>query len=698
LTRRHLDPYTAAVSPTIDWAVQAKLDAKDPSTRSIYTFDSSVAVTKLKEFTSANFATNANFLTPNISTSPNGLSQFLCSSVDVCLSATNQGTAYAAGANLVNYLRGDRTNEGSETDNTKYYRQRAHVLGDMVNAQAVYISVPNHSYADAGYGQFVAALTTTPRQATVYAGANDGMLHAFAAKGSTTTEAAVTAAGRASSAYALDPSNASLASLAASTAADAATALAADTVVGQELWAYIPAPVMPTLYKLADKRYKDMHRYYVDATPAVGDICTADCTPAANATAVIAVWKTILVGGLGRGGRGYYALDVTNPNSPKALWEFTNDNLGYTYGNPQIAKMNDGTWVVLVASGYNNIPNDAGAAGDGVGRLFVLNAATGALIRSISTGVGSTTDPSGLAKITAQVVNPTSDATVEAVYGGDMLGNLWRFDINNNVGATGYDAQLLATLKDGSGNVQPITTRPQVGLEPKNSVKVVFVGTGRFLDPFDVTDVSQQSLYAIKDVRGTGTTPAVAVFDNPGDAPRAGAGVTSSQGFVRQIQSAITCPVGNLPSVCAQGETIITSTNYPVDFVSDNGWVVDLIHNAERNNTDPGLDRSTVVFHTNAPSLAACDIGGNGYGYFLNYLTGGPNYSPGNGLAALNNGLVGKWFGNTFVSAPTLVITGDGRMIDIFSKSDGTIGGYVPPKSLDTGRARRTSWRELIRE
>jgi type IV pilus assembly protein PilY1 len=426
---------------------------------------------------------------------------------------------------------------------------------------------------------------------------------------------------------------------------------------------------------------------------------TNDCIPLPTGTgATAANWKTILVGGLARGGRGYYAMDVTDPATPKALWEFIDDNLGYTYGNPQIAKMSDGTWVVLVASGYNNIPNEAGAAGDGVGRLYVLNATTGALIRTISTGVGSATDPSGLAKITAQVVNPTTDATVEAVYGGDMLGNLWRFDINNTVGATGYDAQLLAVLKDGSGNVQPITTKPQVGLEPKNSVKIVYVGTGRFLDPADVTDVSQQSFYAIKDVRATGTTPATAIFDNPGDAPRATAGVTSSQGFVRQVQTSITCPVGTLASICASGETIITSTNYPVDFVSDNGWVVDLIHTAERNNTNPGLDRSTVVFHTNAPSLAACDIGGNGYGYFLNYLTGGPNYSPGNGDPALNNGLVGKWLGNTFVSDPTLVITKSGQMIDIYSKSDGTIGGFIPPRSLDSGATRRTAWRELIRE
>ena len=74
-----------------------------------------------------------------------------------------------------------------------------------------------------------------------------------------------------------------------------------------------------------DKNYERLHRYLVDATPVTGDICSANCN------AETAVWKTILVGGLGKGGRGYYALDITDPAAPKALWEFTHADLGYTY-------------------------------------------------------------------------------------------------------------------------------------------------------------------------------------------------------------------------------------------------------------------------------------------------------------------------------------------------------------------------------
>ncbi|MBL8412811.1 MAG: hypothetical protein JNM42_00035 [Propionivibrio sp.] len=702
LVRRQLDPFTGAVSATPDWAAQGKLDAKTPASRNIYTFDSSVAVTKLKAFTSANFAGNVNFLTPHISTSPSGLTQFLCASVDTCLSATDQDNANAlgaTGANLVNFLRGVRTNEGAIDDNNKFYRQRQSVLGDMVNAETVYVNKPVDNFADAGYSDFVTAQAT--RQAVVYSASNDGMLHAFAAKGDAATEALVEAAAAASEAYYLNPTTA-LKTAADAAALSAATAVGADTTIGQELWAYIPSMVIPNLYRLADKNYSNKHRPFVDASPVVGDICVSNCS-----TAAATDWRTILVGGLGRGGRGYYALDITVPSSPKALWEFTNADLGYTFGNPQIVKMCDDatcttkTWVVLVTSGYNNIPNEDGATGDGIGRLFVLNAATGSLIRAISTGVGDSTSPSGLAKITAQVINPSSDNTAEAVYGGDLYGNLWRFDINDTIGGGGdandnYDAQLLAILKDGAGNLQPITTKPEVGYIPKANVKVVFVGTGRFLAGSDASDTSQQSLYAIKDVRAAGTTPATAIFNNPGGAPRA-LGLNATTGFVQQVQSEINCPVGASANICdptlVPTPKVLSSTNNPVDFSSDNGWFVDLINASERANTDPALALGVLVYNTNAPSLAACDVGGKSYQYWLNYETGGPLAAPG------TFAVVGFKLLDGLASKPVFAMDKTGNLIvytgcsgpDCPKKTDPT---DPPLKSV----TRRTSWRELIRE
>lgn len=681
LVRRQLNPVTGAISASNDWSVQAKLDAN--SSRTIYTYDASVVGTKLKAFTAANYGTNAYFNTPHIATTPNGLTQFLCASADTCLSATDQDSSHAAGANLVNFLRGVRTNEGALTNNTKYYRQRAHVMGDMVNAQVVFVTSPMYNYGDAGYSTFKS--NNASRQKVVYAGANDGMLHAFYATGTAATEALITAAADAYAAAQADPTNASLASAANTAATAANTAVASDSQIGTELWAYIPSMVMPNLYHLADKKYKDSHRYYVDATPVVGDICTSNCSSSGSAT-----WKTILVGGLGKGGRGYYALDITDPASPKALWEFTDTNLGYSYGNPQIAKLSDGSWVVMVTSGYNNVANSDGAGGDGVGRLYILDANTGVQksFSPISTGAGSTGTPSGLAKITAQVVNPNSDNTVEAVYGGDLLGNLWRFDVNNNIGAAGYDAHQLAILKDGSGNTQPISVKPEVS--QIQGYKVVFVGTGRFLHTNDASDTSQQSIYAIRDDRSTTT------FDNPGGGPRTTG--TSSLGFVRQIQSEITCPVGTLANICASGSTVITSTKNPVDFIVNKGWFVDLIHSGERDNTDPALALGLLAINTNAPSIAACDVGGKSYTYYFDYLDGGPIYSPGNGSPALNNGVVGKLLANELGSAPSLVVTQGGYLLDISGLSGGGINVSQPPLPPPASITRRTSWRELIQE
>ena len=695
IRRYQIDPFTGVVNTEIDWSVQAKLDAK--AVRNIYTFDASVPTTKLKEFNAANFGTNSLFNAPHISTAPSGLSQFLCTSTEPCLPATSQTSTTAAGANLVRYLAGDRTHEGKLENNAKYYRERANLLGDMVNAQVIYVTKPLYEYGDLGYSAFKESHKS--RQAVVYAGANDGMLHAFAAKGSAATEASVEAAAAKYAAWFKDQTNTTLRDEKDAAKVAANNALGADTTVAQELWAYIPTKVMPHLYQLADKLYRNSgkHQYYVDATPVVGDVCVSSCTSGSP------VWKTILVGGLGRGGRGYYVLDITDPAAPKAMWEFSNDHLGYSYGNPQIAKMSDGTWVVLVASGYNNIPNDDGSGGDGVGRLFVLDAADGTQVSAVSpvsTQTGSVTIPSGLNKITAQVRNPLYDNTIVAVYGGDLLGNLWRFDVNGDIGTSGVEAQLLATLKDGSaadgGKAQPITTKPEVGLiEDK---VVVIVGTGRLLAGADIGDADLQSMYAIKDTQAGTTTPHLTpVFDNPGGIRSATSpsNLNASTGFVRQLQSEIECPTGNLKSVCSSGETIVTSTNYPVSFASRNGWYVDLIHPAERMSTDPTLGLGLLAFNTNVPSLAACDIEGKSYSYTLDYRTGGPPYYPGNGSAAYNNGMAGKLLTNSFASNPQLVVTQTGEV----RKISGTPGGIIsestaPPPGITP--ARRTSWRELI--
>lgn len=609
LVRQQLDLTTGAVSATKDWSAQSLLDAN--TSRVIYTYDPA-GTNKLKLFTWSTLSSDQSwFNAAAIAT----LSQF-CSSGATCLSATDK--AAAAGQNLVNFLRGDRTNEGPSTDISKYYRQRSHVLGDIVSSEAVYVKAPQFNYTDAGYSGYKSSMSS--RTGMVYVGANDGMLHAF------------------------------------------------DSSTGQETWAYVPSLVLPNMYKLADKAYSTNHQYLVDGTPTQGDVYYGGS------------WHTILVGGLAGGGRGYYALDVTNPASPVALWEFTYDttkgsgyttdaNLGMAYGKPEIVKLKNGTWAVVVTSGYNNV-----SPGDGKGYVFVLNAQTGAKITTVSTGTGSTATPSGLAQIRSWVDNSDSDNTVRRVYGGDNLGNLWRFDVDDNIAPSGNEALLLATLRSTGGAAQPMTAKPELG--DVNGNAVVYVGTGRYLGVTDLTDTSQQTIYAIKDPLGT-----------------TGWGNPRTQGtFVQQTLTSTSCPSGTSSSICGTGQAVRTSTNLTVDFASKNGWFVDLPDSGERATNDPQLALGTLIYTTNVPNVSACTIGGYSYLYYFNYKTGGP-------VSASPTGVVGNILGNALATRPVFAKLPNNKVISITRLSDGdTTVISQPPVSPTSSVTRRVSWRELFAE
>ena len=136
------------------------------------------------------------------------------------------------------------------------------------------------------------------------------------------------------------------------------------------------------------------------------------------------VWQTMLVGGLGAGGKAYYALDVTSPSSPTLMWEFTDADLGLSYGNPVVTQVPDSSgarvWAVVFTSGINNSGN---------GYLYVLNARSGAIMYKVPTlvnnaAVGSSSTPSGLTKLNAWISTP-SDNEALRFYAGDLLGNLW---------------------------------------------------------------------------------------------------------------------------------------------------------------------------------------------------------------------------------------------------------------------------------
>ena len=584
LVAQKIDTATGDILPELIWSARSQLDDKvaaDTDARTIYT--ANLAVTpparKLFKWDALTSSEQDHFRNKCLGGAP--LSQ--CMGFDAA-----QRTLANNGEKMLDYLRGQKAMEETEPPT---YRERDHVLGSIINAKPAYVRNPRRNYGDPGYSVFKAA--HAGRQAMLYVAANGGYLHAL------------------------------------------------NATTGEEIWAYVPHTIYPTLYKLADANYGNNHSYYVDGSPKTGDVY------------INGQWRTILVGGLNKGGRGYYALDITDPADQLVLWEFCADaalcsvadtDLGYTFGNPIITKRPaDGKWVVLVASGYNNV-----SPGSGRGYLYVLDAATGSVLHKIDTGAGNTTTPSGLARITGRAENPATDNTATTVFGGDLLGNLWRFDMTDN------SVIKLASLTDHLGDPQPITTRPDVGT--CRGTPMVMVGTGRYLGLSDLTDTQRQTVWGIRD----NTIPL---------------GTLRANNMVQQTMA---------PAI---GDTYSISSN-PVDLSSGNGWFVDFDQNeGERVNLDPQLLLGTLLVVTNQPEgVSACTVGGNSYKYEFNFCSG---VAP---LTGSNE--VGHKIGSSIAVGFVAIRLPGGQLkvITTFAGAEKTTEGVTTGGG---GSVRRVSWREL---
>jgi len=570
--------------------------------------------------------------------------------------------AAATGDKVLNFFRGDRTYEDSGGGaSSDLFRLRDSILGDIINAQPAYVKKSPFAYADAGYAAFQAA--TNSRRGTVYAAANDGFLHAFET----------------------DINNNPY----FQTAGIGTDITSDDTFQGNnsgngvERWAYVPGIVLPNAFRLANKPYS--HRYLTDGSPQVGDICvTAGC--GISGTATSSDWRTILVAGLNSGGMGYYALDVTDPqpSGVKVLWEFTNRgicysdadiavgdktsdcHLGLSYGNPIIAKrQSDGKWVVIVTSGYNN----TAGGGDGKGYLYILEAHTGKILHRLTTGVGTALAPSGLAKINGWATSSNLDNTVLAVYGGDLEGNLWRFQLDST--GPGYLGVVkVATVTSAGGVPQPITVKPELGPVPNQpSERMILFGTGKFLEDADKTDTSDQTIYALKDVPTTISSPVITggVRSNPVVKVRQFAGY-STDDPTRTVSS------GTAPS-----------------WATDFGWLLDLPDDGERVNVDPQLQLGTLVISSNVPSGDTCTAGGFSWLNFLDYATG--SYVPG----ATDSMASVKLASSLAVGINVIMLPG-GKVVTIVTTADNQQLTQNTPVPSSSFAGRRVSWRELIKE
>jgi len=273
---------------------------------------------------------------------------------------------------------------------------------------------------------------------------------------------------------------------------------------GRERWAYVPSMLLPKMKKLSVAPY--VHDYYVDGQINVAKI--------ANGT------KRILVGGLGAGGKGLYALDITGSAgldasneadvAAKVKWEITPTqvnyaapspsnsyaNLGYTYGSITIAKVNVGgtpTDAVIIGNGYND-------GGDYGSYLFVINADTGALIKRMKGGSGTALSPNGLS--TPVAVDDDNDGIVDIVYAGDLDGTMWKFSLDNLSNpltvATTADAPVAVAALLVTSPAQAVTSTPGVAVHPEGGYMVTF-GTGKAFVNADLTDTSIHYVYGIWD-------------------------------------------------------------------------------------------------------------------------------------------------------------------------------------------------------
>ena len=463
---------------------------------------------------------------------------FLTGNLSQASTMSSSQKALLTGENLVNYLRGrtELEDRASNTVDNRILRYREALMGDVVESQPAFIGKPTFNYAEGSYNGFVSSQSA--RQKVVFLGSNDGMLHAF------------------------DANN------------------------GQELWAYVPSMVIPNMWKLADKNYSNLHSYYVNGAAVLAD------------AEFDGGWHSILVGSLKGGGRGYYALDVTDPGNPTMLWEFgtaQDGDLGYSFGDAVITKHpNSGNWVVLVTSGYNNA-----SPGDGKGYLYVLDVKTGTILQKIGTGVGNATTPSGFAKIAIWADNAEKDNTAKWVYGGDLQGNLWRFELTNN------NVLKLAVLKDPSGSAQPITTRPE--LAKIYDKRVVYVATGKYLEQSDLATVQKQSLYAIKDDDATTT------LDNPR---------THGTGSNKMVQQ-VFVNVGSARQIAScNAMNFVNDRGYYIDFPDLYSSATSGTQASERANVDPMLQFGTLLIPTTVPASDVCSPGGYGWLNYVDYKNG----------------------------------------------------------------------------
>ena len=613
LYARSLNPDTGRISGTL-WEASKELANKSSNTREIISYRDGLGV----PFTATALELDDD---PSVLASAH--------EEDLSVLDTNADTTDALSIERLQYIRGNADN-----DDQGDFRPRGNfvqsidgingtkLLGDIVHSTPIYVGKPELNWPSTfggntsaeSYEQF--RINYADRTPMVYVGANDGMLHGFNAN------------------------------------------------TGEEQFAYIPSLLLDsTRYKgLHSFTHKDYpHNYYVDLTPAVSDVYINP--PGADDDQ----WATVLVGGLRGGGKGYFALNVTESGTTDAdgvvtgssfdesnadnivMWEFDGAddaaNLGYSYSEAQVAKLNNGKWAVIFGNGYNS---DSGVAG-----LFIVYIEEGADgswdtgdWKFISTGVGTLDErKNGLSS--PRLIDLNGDRIVDRVYAGDLMGNMWSFDLadkDNSVGSGTddefwgvYGGKPLFSPGDDLGQPHaailsaPLVARNTNTAPANNGANVlVMFGTGQYLNGGDLIDDEAGAFYAVWDNAST---------------------VAGSSVVAGDLATQVLATVGSNRIVDGDNSTAVNwATHKGWKMVLDSGAVDATGFAGERIITSPTVRRNTLFFSTISPNPQPCASSGSGYLMSLDFRTGRAgndavaDFNGDGEINAQDEGFVGKQF------------------------------------------------------
>lgn len=636
------------------------------------------------------------------------------------------------GSYRVNWLRGDRTQEQSGSASGQL-RSRGGVLGDVVDSSPTWVGAPSQNYGkdatsmtdklygtsvgkvagvETSHADFITSMAT--RLNVVYVGGNDGFLHGFR-----------TGRNNADGSY--------------------------DSTLntGLEVLGFMPSSV------LADTRVVGLtnptygHDYFVDAAPGYGDLYYGGA------------WHTWLVSGVGPGGKEIFALDITNPedtattgstkflesnaaNIVKGDWTSatlttlgcvnaaTNcgDNLGYTYGTPIIRRLHNGAWAFIFGNGFGS---KNGKAGIYIGVVAPATTTTPAATAGavtfyyLDTGVGSATNPNGIAYVSSADLD--GDHITDYLYAGDLLGNVWRFDITSSkpvdwaVSTYGQSgATPLFTASSSTATAQPITTEITPAAVTQRGVTRVMLGfgTGQGI-PFTTSSAetyasNTQSIYGIWDWdmtawnAGRTTSAGNVVIPASGTKYVALAQITTSpyrtiarsglQPFTVTTTAATSSQVATrtaaVSTVCWQGSTNISgcsSSSY-----TQYGWYTDLPVTGEQLIYSPTFESGALVVNTTIPpgtgAVGQCTpVSTTGWTMAINMGNGGgfPTsvFPDANGSYA-GTATMGEQL--NLVGKPGIFTVGNTRVIAGSNSSGSNVGTPLnPPVGMSV---KRISWEQ----